>query len=185
MEIKKFLLMEEMNIDIKNIVDLDNFSSEFICVICLAMVIKPLQLKCCDHLICTGCLKTYIKNNYQILKCPLCKRSLTYETPNKIILRLYSNLKIKCKNKGCYHVSLNENYFSNIFNHCEEIEENIKNRYKYCKQCGELYEINSVEDNPSSSQRVIDIHECKVNKKMIEYKDCKYIYLHIFKIYIT
>ena len=165
MEIKKCLLIEELNIDIKNIVEIDNFSSEFLCIICLGMVIKPLQLKCCDHLICRGCLKIYIKNNYHTLKCPLCKRFLSYETPNKLIMRLYSNLKIKCKNTGCPYISLNENYFIHIFNDCEKIEEKIKNRYLYCKHCAELYEINS------------DGHECKVNNKMNEYKDSKYKFI--------
>lgn len=188
---KKSLEYEDLfNIQIESLVEIDNFKSEFICVICLGIVIKPLQLKCCDHLICTRCLKMYIKSNHKILRCPLCNKSLAYESPNKIIRRLHSNLLIKCKNLKCEKTIRYEEYFNHIFNECQDTEEIIKNKLKYCKKCEDIYESKSEEndDNVQSIDKenlsgredinkdkkfLTKIHECMIGKLVKEYKDDK------------
>jgi hypothetical protein len=121
----------EMHIPSENLLELENFKSEFTCMICLGVVIKPLMLKCCDHLICTQCMKMYIRSSDTTPRCPLCKHSLIYTIPNKILNRLYANLKVECTQ--CKSSQKMEEYFHHFFNECKTTEK------RYCKKCCEVY----------------------------------------------
>ena len=124
-----------LHIPSENLIEYDNFISEFTCMICLGIVIKPLQLKCCDHLICFECLKLYIRSSCSAPRCPLCKHSLIYTNPSKILMRLYSSLKIKCI--SCAITLKQEGYFDHVFNQCNNKENKDHN---FCKKCCEVYE---------------------------------------------
>jgi hypothetical protein len=162
MEIQTPLKLEDHVIQIENLQEIDNYKIEFTCVICLGIVIKPMQLRCCDHLICTGCLKKYIRSTIQTPKCPLCKHSLIYGVPNKFIMRLYMNLKINClyKNEGCEIITTSERYFQHIFNECSYNSADTTSSYKYCKVCEDIYLENSSHDCPS----LINMKEVKEAK---------------------
>ena len=96
----------------------------------------------------------------------MCKKSLAYETPNKIIMRFYLNLMLKCKNLGCSKIIKHEDYFNHIFNECSYYDNVLRSNLKYCKKCEEFYEINP-EDNATK-------HLCVNSTFTKEYKDFKY-----------
>ncbi len=128
----------DLHIPCENILEFENFKSEFTCMICLGLVIKPLMLKCCDHLICTDCLKLYIRASDSTPRCPLCKHSLIYTTPNRILNRLYSNLKVKCTQ--CEATLKMDGYFNHFFNECSISEK------KFCKKCKDIYLVKNEND---------------------------------------
>lgn len=112
---------------------------ELTCFICLGIAYKPVYMKCCSHLICFRCLQSVLKNN---IKCPLCKVDISFDKPDKILVRLFDNLTFTCplKDKGCKKQIKYNFYFGHIISECEY--KNQDEHYKsldYCKKCDEMY----------------------------------------------
>lgn len=145
---------EDISIPIDNLKETENLKAEFTCMICLSFVLRPLLLKCCDHLICTGCLKLYIRASESKPKCPLCKHSLSYSNPNRILQRIYSNLKLKCVN--CDEIVNSDHYLLHLFNECK-VENSVNQEKKFCSVCKEVTERK-------------EIHKCISKKEIKELK---------------
>lgn len=160
-------------IPVENLMEIDNFKSEFTCSICLGLVIKPQLLKCCDHLICSECLKKYIRSTTITPRCPLCKHSLNYSEPNKIIFRLYCNLRLICmnSNKGCREIIKAENYFQHVYNECPFRE---TNDYKYCKKCSELYMAEKESEHFNKCcENMKEMKESKLHEHCLKYTNLR------------
>jgi len=115
-----------------------------ICFVCLSISENPLLLKCCECITCSKCINDCIKKQN---KCPKCRHeSPQKEVPNKFILRLFSNLRVKCiyDEKGCKEVVS----YDCIDEHEKTCQFNF-NRINKCENC--LVEF------PYSAK---DSHEC-------------------------
>jgi len=101
-----------------------------LCFVCLAVCDQPLLLNCCEGIICTKCISDWTSKNNS---CPKCRNEKPQtEVPNKFIMRLFSNLRVKCvfEDKGCKDIvsfdTINDHEKNCIYNH---------DRIVKCKKC--------------------------------------------------
>jgi hypothetical protein len=104
-------------------------NNDLICFICFGVSYKPIYLKCCEHLICLDCVKQYLR---QYKKCPLCKASIKFDRPSRIITRLFEKILFQCP--SCSIGVEYKNYFLHMIN-CNEELKNLG----FCKSCERLY----------------------------------------------
>jgi len=115
---------------------------DLVCMICMSICFKPVLITCCEKLMCHSCIKMMIKVS-AIVKCPNCNNiNINLVKPSKLINRMFENLTLFCPNKilGCGEKMKYYFYFEHVFNLCQVKKNSLT---KYCKNCMELYSINS------------------------------------------
>ena len=81
--------------------------SDFLCMICQNVVRKPLECRKCSKLYCMNCLNAHQKLNSAqgvvLFACSLCGCTQEPVHPSQILIRIISELRIKCMNfeAGC------------------------------------------------------------------------------------
>jgi hypothetical protein len=128
--------------------------SEFICFICQKVVKKPMECLNCGKLCCDVCifnsLLTTDSSQPKTFKCKLCNTTKEPRKPSQLLLRMISELKIKCKNfdQGCCtYVSLNEGNKHEAT--CAFTEIHCRN-YAECKSIGLIKNFIEIEGNSRS-----------------------------------
>jgi hypothetical protein len=141
---------------------------EFTCFICFGIVFKPRILNCCEYLVCLGCLNRIII--YKITYCPMCKSPISFSQPNKFIMRLFENLRLKClsETEGCKKVLEYKKFFHHYLFECE-YKKITKYSMMYCNICEELY---------FSSEKHICLND------RLEFNEPKYVEFFIYYSFI-
>lgn len=67
-----------------------DIDSHYICLICLGVIVDPIECKQCDSLYCKRCLK---KNS---LKCPKRCDKKQYGKPNRFVMDLLNQTRFRC-----------------------------------------------------------------------------------------
>ena len=81
---------------------------EFICVICLCVVRRPMECLNCGVLICEKCVETYKEvrrqqrraTHYSPFACPACRESAYPVFPSKVLVSILEEADIYCKYRG-------------------------------------------------------------------------------------
>ena len=127
---------------------------QFICFICQNVVKKPMECRNCGMLCCDVCiynsLLTSESSQSKSYKCKMCSSMKEPRKPSQLLLRMISELKIKCKNfeQGCSsYVSLNEG--SKHEATCPFTEISCRN-FSECKASGLIKDFTEVEGNSRS-----------------------------------
>ena len=113
--------------------------AEFICVICQNVVKKPIECRKCGKLYCENCanaLKKTEDSNSRIFSCTICGCSQEPRQPSMVLLRMISELKMKCSNfdQGCHHYITIEDMSKHDLG-CPYREVSCENR-SFCKKTG-------------------------------------------------
>ena len=91
-----------MGFEVKRFVD--NVNNHFICGICKGVLEDPVVIKKCQHFFCAKCIRNQMKIS---AVCPKDHNLLSFSQliePQKLILNLLNDLKIKCEFIGCEEV---------------------------------------------------------------------------------
>lgn len=127
---------------------------EFLCFMCSNVAKKPLECKKCGKLCCDVCLQTCIitsdKQPNRNFKCKVCDFIQEPRKPSQLLLRMISEMKIKCKNfdMGCEtYVCLDESAKHEQV--CPFTEVKCKN-YENCKKVGLIKDFEEVEGSTRS-----------------------------------
>jgi hypothetical protein len=84
--------------------------SEFLCAICENILKKPYECKKCGKLFCEGCANKSKKidpaNGSRSFLCSICGSKQEPRVPSVVLVRMISELKIKCQNfdSGCREI---------------------------------------------------------------------------------
>ena len=98
-------------------------AEEFRCKICRKLSYDMVLCSKCDGIFCKNCLNT----NFQY--CLKCGKNTLLCNPNKIIMRILSKIKIKCKNSFCSEV-IDYDEFYNHLTICEKsMKKNLSQNY--------------------------------------------------------
>jgi WD40 repeat protein len=139
------------------------FISDYICVVCHHIVIKPKMCKNCHNIFCGRCIKKTVEITG---KCPF--KCYFYEQPlTRPMFNLLNNFKFKCPGKNCPSEDIPyENMYSHLLNDCQFIDKKAK-----CLGCNYIFDGKVIEQHISQCNRIKV--ECKDCLKLIVRKDLK------------
>lgn len=98
----------------------------FVCAICLDVATDPVSINDCEHFFCRSCI-----DQPSIKACPNCNQQLKnpkWTSLSRASRRFYLDLKIRCLNPFCDHVS-DVNYYEHHDKNCSET-------FDFCSNCG-------------------------------------------------
>ena len=93
------------------------------CPVCWNIAKSPVETKCCSHIFCESCTKTFTR-------CPLCKTQDFKPTPSRLGMRMIEQATSKCPNEGCSYRS----HTSDLRVHADTCEFRIRD----CPICKEF-----------------------------------------------
>ena len=117
-----------------SLLTLDSLNSDFICPFCTKILRNPVACKECNEInFCEKCLINCQKDNL----CPGCHCELYGKNlkPNKYFLKIYNEMKIKCKNKDCEWSGSFEEFFQHEIQ-CDQNQISCIMKHYGCKWTG-------------------------------------------------